>query len=124
MGKVYKITKELVNTNTKADPPILDLNGNILSTDEEKLNRWRKHFQSVLNHFVQSVVPPFGDIIQAYIAKHHSVSKYSGIRCTAFLDYADDICLLSHIVLDAANIVSSLENEAASFELKINFGKN
>ena len=39
LGEVYKITKELVNTNTKADPPVLDLNGNILSTDEEKLNR-------------------------------------------------------------------------------------
>ena len=36
------------------------------------------------------------------------------------LDYADDICLLSHIVLDAANMLYSPENEAASFGLKIN----
>ena len=35
LEEVYKITKKLVNTNTKADPPVLDLNGNILSTDEE-----------------------------------------------------------------------------------------
>ena len=48
--EVYKITKELVNTNTKADPPVLDLNENILSTVEEKLNRWREHLESVLNH--------------------------------------------------------------------------
>ena len=39
MGEIDKISKELVNTNTKADPPVLDLNGNVLSTDEEKLNR-------------------------------------------------------------------------------------
>ena len=39
--------------------PILDLNGNILSTDEEKLNRWREHFESVLNHVVASDVPSF-----------------------------------------------------------------
>ena len=57
-----------------------------------------------------------GDIIQASIAKHHSVSKYSGIRWKMdsflqHLDYADDICLLSHSVLDAANMLYSLENE-------------
>ena len=41
-----------------------------------------------------------GDIIQASIAKHHSVSKYYGIRWKMdsflqHLDYADDICMLS-----------------------------
>ena len=39
------------------------------------------------------------------------------------LDYADDICLLSHSVLDEANMLYSLENEAASIGLKINYGK-
>ena len=56
-----------------------------------------------------------GDIIQAFIAKHHSVSKYSGIRwkmggVLQHLDYADYIYLLSHSVLDAANMLYSLEN--------------
>ena len=59
MGEVYKITKELANTNTKADSPVLELNRSILSTDEEKLNRWREHFESVLNHIVSREVPPF-----------------------------------------------------------------
>ena len=63
-----------------------------------------------------------GDIIQASIAKHQSVPKYSGIRWKMdsflqHLDYADDICLLSHSVLDAANMLYSLESEAASFGL-------
>ena len=44
MEEVYKITKELVNTNTKTDPPVLDRNGNILSTDEERIERWKEHF--------------------------------------------------------------------------------
>ena len=66
-----------------------------------------------------------GDITQASIAKHHLVSKYSGIRwkMDSFLQhlyYADDMSLLSHSVLDAANMLYSLENEAASFGLKIN----
>ena len=39
------------------------------------------------------------------------------------MDYVDDICLLSHSVLDAANMLYSLENEAASFGLKINSRK-
>ena len=59
LGEVYKITKELVNANTKADPPVLDLNRNILSTDDEKLNRWREQFESVLNHAVSSDVAAF-----------------------------------------------------------------
>ena len=58
MEEVYKIAKELVNANMKIDPPVLDLNG-ILSTDEEKLNKSREHFESVLNHVLPSEVPPF-----------------------------------------------------------------
>ena len=53
LGEVYKITKELVNANTNADAPVLDLNGNILSTDEEKLNRWREHFETVYSCCVE-----------------------------------------------------------------------
>ena len=34
LGEVSTITKELVNAKTKADSPVLDLNGGILSTDE------------------------------------------------------------------------------------------
>ena len=42
-----------------------------------------------------------GDIIQASIVKHHSVSKYSGLgwkmnSLMQYLDYADDICSLYH----------------------------
>ena len=54
-----RITKELVNANTKADPPVLDLHGNILSTDEEKLNRCREHCESMLNHVETTDAPPF-----------------------------------------------------------------
>ena len=39
------------------------------------------------------------------------------------IDYADDICLLSHSVLDAANMLYSLENKAASSGLQINTAK-
>ena len=57
-----------------------------------------------------------------------SMSKYSGIRSKMdsffqHLDYADRICLLSHSVLDAANMLYSLENEAAYFGLQINTAK-
>ena len=54
MGEVYQITKKLVNTNTKADTPFLDLNGNILYTDEE----------NTLNHVVSSEVPPLAPITE------------------------------------------------------------
>ena len=35
-----------------------------MSTDEEKLNRCREHFESVLNHVVSSDVPPFAPITE------------------------------------------------------------
>ena len=75
MGEVYKITKELVNTNTKADPSVLDLNGNILSTDEEKLNRWSEHFESVLNYVVSSEVPPFAPTTES-ISQTPATTQY------------------------------------------------
>ena len=56
-----------------------------------------------------------GDIIHASIAKHHSVSNY--------WDFAVDICLLWHSILDASKMLYSLENKAASFGLKMNSGK-
>ena len=59
LGEVYKITKEFVNGNTKVDSPVLDLNGNIFSTDEEKPNRLREDFVSMPNHVVSSDVPHF-----------------------------------------------------------------
>ena len=43
----------------KADPPVLDRNGNILYSDEEKLTRWRENFESVLSLIVSSEVAPF-----------------------------------------------------------------
>ena len=77
MGEVYKITKELVNTNTKADPSVLDINENILSTDEEKLNRWSEHFKSVLTY----IVSPFccNDRIYFTNSSHYIVSAIKSI---------------------------------------------
>ena len=38
-------------------PTIRHLNENIMSTDVEKLNRWREHFEAVPNHVVSNKVP-------------------------------------------------------------------
>ena len=51
------------------------------------------------------------------------MSNYSGRSFLQYLDYADDSCLLLHSVLDATDMLYSLENEAASFALKLNTGK-
>ena len=39
------------------------------------------------------------------------------------LDYADDLCLLSHSVLDVAEMLYSIEKEASSAGLNINANK-
>ena len=72
MGEVYKISYELVNTTTNANPLVLDLNGNILSTDEEQLNRCREHVESVLNHVISSEVSPFAPTTKLF----HQVEAY------------------------------------------------
>ena len=68
---------------------------------------WIYHLQKI---FIFQV----GLFINLYLLlfdrKHHSMSKYSGIRWKMdsflqYLDYADNICLLSPSVLDAANML-------------------
>ena len=50
-----------------------------MSTDEEKLNRWREHFESVLNHVVSSEVPPFAPTIEA-ISPARSIPQTSSSK--------------------------------------------
>ena len=52
MGTVYRITKELVCKTTKCDQPVVGLNGDVLSTTDDQLGRWREHFSIVLNHLI------------------------------------------------------------------------
>ena len=66
-----------------------------------------------------------GDIINSAIWKHNANFNSSGIRWTIstflqHLDYADDICLLSHSVLHVAEMLYSIEKEASSAGLNIN----
>ena len=46
---LYRITKELKGGFTNRDMPVKDNDGNILASEAEKLNRWREHFQTILN---------------------------------------------------------------------------
>ena len=46
---MYATTKKLAGKNKQNNNPILDKNGQILSTVEEQLERWVEHFQDVLN---------------------------------------------------------------------------
>ena len=73
LGEEDKITKELVNANTNADPSVLCLNGNIFSTEEEKLNGWREHNESVLNHVVSSDVPAFAPTTEPKLEAYHKL---------------------------------------------------
>ena len=54
-------------------------NGNILSTDEEKLNRWRENFKSVLNHVVSSDIPTFAPTTET-ISSARSIAQTSSSK--------------------------------------------
>ena len=68
---------------------LVDLNGNIFSTDEEKLNTRREHFESVLHHVVSSEVSPFAPTIEttspARTIRQIPTSKSETISATKFI---------------------------------------
>ena len=47
-----------------------------MSTDEEKLNRWREQFQSVVNHVMSSEVPTFAPTTET-ISPARSIAQTS-----------------------------------------------
>ncbi|XP_063447098.1 uncharacterized protein LOC134726617 [Mytilus trossulus] len=49
MKTVYEVTRTICNEKQKPPQVIKDKSGNLLSTHEEKLKRWKEHFQEVLN---------------------------------------------------------------------------
>lgn len=49
MKELYNITRKLAGTHRQSNKPIMDKNGQLLSTPEDQLNRWVEHFKEVLN---------------------------------------------------------------------------
>ena len=49
LNMVYKITKELCNTNSHRTMPIKDKDGNTITSEKGQAERWVQHFTEVLN---------------------------------------------------------------------------
>ncbi|XP_076090000.1 uncharacterized protein LOC143062030 [Mytilus galloprovincialis] len=49
MGHVYQVVKQLCNKKTNKSMPIKDKQNNTLSSEKEQKERWKEHFQEVLN---------------------------------------------------------------------------
>ena len=74
------------------------------------------------------VLVVIGVIINSAILKHNTNFNNFVIRWTMttflqHLDYADDICLLSHSVLNVAEMLYLIEIDASSAGLNINASK-
>ena len=48
-GTVYKITKQLCDSNTNHSMPVKDKKREVLTTEREQAARWVQHFEAVLN---------------------------------------------------------------------------
>ena len=46
---LYKINKQLNNGFKNCDVPVKNKNGMVIETEAEELQRWKEHFESVLN---------------------------------------------------------------------------
>ena len=65
-----------------------------------------------------------GDVINAILLSHRNeVLKWTMNCCLQHLDYADGICLLSHMISNIPDMIRALVKEAASAGLKINCDK-
>ena len=49
MTQLYDITRKLAGKYKHTDRPIKDKNGNVLTSVEDQLKRWREHFEELLN---------------------------------------------------------------------------
>ena len=49
LSTLYQITRQLAGRQNSAIKPVEDSSGNILSKPEEQLNRWKEHFDQLLN---------------------------------------------------------------------------
>jgi len=49
LSEVYNITRKLSRKFQPADRPIRDLTGNLLTSQDEQRDRWREHFEGLLN---------------------------------------------------------------------------
>ena len=64
------------------------------------------------------------DVINAALLSHQNKAlRWTLYRLLQHLDYADDICLLSHKIFDIQDMIRSLEKEAVFAGLKISSGK-
>lgn len=62
---LYQVTRKLANKSLSGEHPIKSKDGEILATEDAQINRWREHFQEVLNtrtnaNFVtdENITPP------------------------------------------------------------------
>ncbi|XP_063434910.1 uncharacterized protein LOC134715874 [Mytilus trossulus] len=49
LSTVYKITKQLCGKSNNNDTPVLSKNGEVITSEAQKLERWAEHFREVLN---------------------------------------------------------------------------
>ena len=49
MKQLYDVTRKLAGKYKHTDRPIKDKNGNVLTSDEDQMKRWREHFEELLN---------------------------------------------------------------------------
>jgi hypothetical protein len=47
---VYEVTRLLCNERRSTGNAVKDKDGSVMGSQEERKNRWREHFQEVLNH--------------------------------------------------------------------------
>jgi len=58
MKDLYNITREISNSTGRKNVPVRDKGGILLTTVEEQLNRWKEHFNEVLNIQREGIVVP------------------------------------------------------------------
>ena len=59
--KLYNLTKRMAGKNSSNARPVNDKDGKLLSKKDEQMNRWKEHFQEVLNIPIPEIRPDLSE---------------------------------------------------------------
>ena len=77
--ELYKITRQLAGRNRSTNRPVKSTHGNLLTKESQQMDRWREHFQELLNRPPPDVPPDISESTEDLQVNCGRISK-KGIK--------------------------------------------
>ncbi len=80
--ELYRITRKLAGKNKSFSRPIRDKKGNLLTIESQQLERWKEHFEEILNRSPPVALPDIEEAKQDLNINCDRISKEEMKRAT------------------------------------------